>query len=142
MSESIHHCLKSFSKKIKALNPKKLDRFCSNILRKALVTNTREMKSPEKDNIAQLMVHSHKTADSYYNIEDRLKKTSNAHKAISEIMYYFDKALKPDEEKPRQIMPIPSSRKLVKEKPTKKVLPYELRADFFRNKLILSDNIV
>ncbi|KAK3736606.1 hypothetical protein QZH41_006364 [Actinostola sp. cb2023] len=85
-SEQIHQCLKSFAKKTKVLKDDTVKRFSSTMLRKALVTNTRDMSSPEKNNFATMMSHRRSTADRSYHLVDKINRTSEAHRVARQVI--------------------------------------------------------
>ncbi|XP_048576344.1 uncharacterized protein LOC125557616 [Nematostella vectensis] len=74
--EKIHKCLKSFVKSTGCLSEKKAAKMSPTIVRKLIVSNTRDLGSPTKRRIATAMAHKLSTAELYYAILD--KQTASA----------------------------------------------------------------
>ena len=79
---SANHCLKSFCKKTEVLSTPKRKKFCNTNLRKNTVTNTRQKERNERSGLATLMAHSLSTADTHYDLPDKLDKASAGHDTI------------------------------------------------------------
>ena len=56
------------------------------MLRHCIVTNTRNLSSPEKNNLAVKMGHSRTTADRWYNLVNKMKASTDAHTTVTSLM--------------------------------------------------------
>lgn len=86
LDEGIHRLLKSYAQKTGVLSETTLASFSSTMIRKATVSNTRHLTSPEKNILASLMAHSRKTADSHYHIQNKVRTHSDAHKTVKKLL--------------------------------------------------------
>jgi len=82
----VHHALKQFASKAGTLREETLSAFSSTMLRKWVVTNTRDKPSPEKNKLASKMGHTRTTADRSYNVINKLQVASEAHDTVTSLM--------------------------------------------------------
>lgn len=82
----VHHALKQFAFKTGCLKADSLSAFCSGMLRHCIVTNTRDLSSPLKNNLAVKMGHSRATADRSYNLINKINASSKAHTTVSNLL--------------------------------------------------------
>jgi len=61
----VHHALKQFAAKAGTLRAESLAGFSSSMIRHVVLTNTHNLPSSEKNNLATKMGHSRNTADKY-----------------------------------------------------------------------------
>jgi len=94
----IHRALKSFAGKTFVLPDEVVETFCSTMVRKVCVTNTRDHTEAEKTNIASLMVHSSVTAERSYSLQNRIQQSSSGHDAVRALFGSPKKGAKSDEE--------------------------------------------
>ncbi|XP_048585586.1 uncharacterized protein LOC116613159 [Nematostella vectensis] len=81
----VHHALKQFAIRAGTLRPESVEGFCSSMIRHVVVTNTRGLSSPEKNNLASKMGHSRRTADLSYNLINKVKAANNAHDTMTNL---------------------------------------------------------
>ena len=82
----IHRALKAFAGKTLVLEDRVVKKFCSTMVRKVCVTNTREKSEIEKTNVASLMVHSNVTDEGSYSLQNRIIQSSSGHDTVSIIL--------------------------------------------------------
>ena len=82
----VHHALKQFATNAGSLRPESLTGFCSSMIRHVVVTNTRHLTSPEKNNLASKMGHTRQTADRSYNLINKRRAAASAHTAVSNLL--------------------------------------------------------